>query len=68
MTITITVNGESREVAPGTTVEQLVRQVTRQETGIAAALNGEVVPRRAWPATPLADRDQVEVVTAVQGG
>jgi sulfur carrier protein len=68
MTVTITVNGESREVAPGTTVEQLVRQVTRQETGIAAALNGEVVPRRAWPATPLADRDQVEVVTAVQGG
>ena len=68
MTVTITINGESREVAPGTTVEQLVRQVTRQETGIAAALNGEVVPRRAWPATPLADRDQVEVVTAVQGG
>ncbi len=66
--MTVTVNGESREVAPGTTVEQLIRQVTGQETGIAAALNGEVVPRRAWPATPLADRDQVEVVTAVQGG
>ena len=68
MTLTITINGKSREVAPGTTVDQLVRQVTGQETGIAAALNGEVVPRRAWPATPLADRDQVEVVTAVQGG
>jgi sulfur carrier protein len=68
MTVTVTINGESREVAPGTTVEQLIRQVTSQETGIAAALNGEVVPRRAWPATPLADRDQVEVVAAVQGG
>jgi sulfur carrier protein len=66
--ITVTINGESREVAPGTTVDQLVRQVTAQQTGIAAALNGEVVPRRAWPATALADRDQVEVVTAVQGG
>jgi thiamine biosynthesis protein ThiS len=26
------------------------------------------VPRRAWPGTPLQDGDQVEVVTAVQGG
>lgn len=64
----VTINGEPREVPLGTTVDQLVRQVTDQETGIAAALNGEVVPRRAWPATPLADRDQVEIVTAVQGG
>ena len=64
----ITINGQPREVAPGTTVEQVIRQVTAQETGIAAALNGEVVPRRAWPATRLADRDQVEIVTAVQGG
>ena len=64
----VILNGESREVSPGTTVEQLVRQVTDQDKGIAAALNGEVLPRRHWPATPLADHDQVEVVTAVQGG
>lgn len=66
--MTVTVNGEPRDVAPGTTVEQLVAGVTTQPAGIAAAVNGEVVPRRAWPATPLADRDQVEIVTAVQGG
>jgi sulfur carrier protein len=66
--VNVTINGEPREVTPGTTVEQLIRQVTDQETGIAAAVNGEVLPRRAWPGTPLADRDQVEVVTAVQGG
>jgi sulfur carrier protein len=35
---------------------------------VAAAVNGEVVPRRVWPGTPLQDGDQVEVVTAVQGG
>jgi sulfur carrier protein len=64
----VTINGEPREVPAGTTVEQLVRQVTSQDKGIAAALNGEVLPRRAWSARPLADRDQVEVVTAVQGG
>ena len=31
-------------------------------------VNGEVVPRRNWPGTQLSDGDQVEVVTAVQGG
>ena len=66
--MTVTLNGEPHDVAAGTTVEQLVARLTAQRTGIAAAVNGEVVPRRAWPATPLADRDQVEVVTAVQGG
>jgi sulfur carrier protein len=64
----VTINGERREVPTGTTVEQLVRQVTAQDKGIAAALNGEVLPRRAWSAHALADLDQVEVVTAVQGG
>ncbi len=66
--MTVTLNGEPREVTPGTTVAQLVSQLTDQPTGVAAALNGEVLPRRTWAGTPLADRDQVEVVTAVQGG
>ena len=64
----VTINGEPREVPAGTTVERLIRQVTSQDKGIAAALNGEVLPRRAWSAQALADLDQVEVVTAVQGG
>jgi sulfur carrier protein len=66
--MTVTVNGERREVPAGTTVEQLVGQITSQPTGVAAAVNGEVLPRRSWAGTPLADLDEVEVVTAVQGG
>jgi sulfur carrier protein len=66
--MTVTVNGRPREVPEGMTVEQLVGQLTDQPSGIAAAVNGEVLPRRAWARTPLADLDQVEVVTAVQGG
>jgi sulfur carrier protein len=49
-------------------VAQVVATVTGQPSGVAAAVNGEVVPRRAWPGVPLRDGDQVEVVTAVQGG
>lgn len=62
------VNGEPREVPDGTTVADLVAALAGQPTGIAVALNGEVVPRGAWPSRPLAEGDQVEVVTAVQGG
>ena len=64
----VTVNGEPREIPAGTSLAQLTRQVTGQQTGIAVAVNGEVVPRRTWPATPLADHDAIEIVTAVQGG
>jgi sulfur carrier protein len=68
VTAWVTVSGEPREVPAGTTVGQVVATVTELATGVAAAVNGEVVPRRSWPATPVRDGDRVEVVTAVQGG
>jgi sulfur carrier protein len=68
MTVRVTVNGTPREVPAGTSVSQLVATVTELATGVAAAVNGEVVPRRSWPGTLVRDGDQVEVVTAVQGG
>ena len=35
---------------------------------LLVALNGTVVPRHRHAATPLAEGDEVEIVTAVQGG
>jgi sulfur carrier protein len=66
--MTVTVNGDPRELASGITLADLVSQLVPSAKGIAAAVNGEVVPRRAWPDTKLADGTAVEVVTAVQGG
>ena len=68
MTIHVTVNGQRRGLSADTTVGELVAMVTELATGVAAAVNGEIVPRRSWPATFISDGDQVEVVTAVQGG
>jgi sulfur carrier protein len=65
--VVIYVNGEARTVAQGTTVEQVVGEATELSKGVAAAVNGEVVPRREW-VTPVRDGDRVEIVTAVQGG
>ncbi|HEY2575255.1 MAG TPA: sulfur carrier protein ThiS [Streptosporangiaceae bacterium] len=68
MTIQVAVNGEPRQLPPGTSVAGLIAMVTGVSTGLATAVNGEVVPRASWAATLLADGDRVEVVTAVQGG
>lgn len=64
----LTVNGDQLDWPPGTTLDALVTALVPSARGVAAAVNGEVVPRRAWPDTPLTDGAVVEVVTAVQGG
>jgi sulfur carrier protein len=68
VSIQVTVNGQPREFPAGATVGDLVAAVTELTAGVAAAVNGEVVPRGSWPGTRLRDGDQVEIVTAVQGG
>ena len=68
MTVQVKLNGEPRTLPDGSTVVQAVAELTRAAAGVAAAVNGDVVPRGAWAATVLYEGDQVEVVTAVQGG
>ncbi|MGQ4417832.1 sulfur carrier protein ThiS [Streptomyces sp. SAS_269] len=64
----VSVNGERREIAPGTALDALVKTLTAAPSGVAAAVNETVVPRARWAATALLDGDRVEVLTAVQGG
>lgn len=62
------INGERRRLADGASVAEAVRLVTAETSGVAAAVNDEVVSRPAWNSTPVAEGDRVEVLTAVQGG
>ncbi|MET7620281.1 sulfur carrier protein ThiS [Streptomyces sp. NPDC005408] len=64
----VSVNGETRELATGTTLDSLVADLSAAPSGVAAALNEAVVPRSQWSGTVLGDGDRVEVLTAVQGG
>ena len=68
MSMRVKLNGEPRELPDGTRLAEAVADLTDLAGGVAAAVNGDVVPRGSWAATPLRDGDQVEVVTAVQGG
>ena len=68
MSLRVRLNGEPRELPDGARLAEAVAELTDLASGVAAAVNGGVVPRGSWAATPLRDGDQVEVVTAVQGG
>ncbi|MFH8793076.1 sulfur carrier protein ThiS [Streptomyces sp. NPDC017941] len=64
----VSVNGDVRDVAAGTTLDAVVAELTAAPSGVAAALNETVVPRAQWARTVLGDGDRVEILTAVQGG
>lgn len=66
--MTITLNGEVTDVAPGASVGVVVTTLGLPDRGIAVAVDGQVVPRSAWAATSLRPDARVEVVTAMQGG
>ncbi|HEY4852556.1 MAG TPA: sulfur carrier protein ThiS [Streptosporangiaceae bacterium] len=64
----VIINGTTRQVADGISLRDAVGLVTAAAAGVAAAVNDEVVRRAAWDSTVLADGDQIEILTAVQGG
>jgi sulfur carrier protein len=68
--MTATVNGEPRELAPGTTVAALVDELglPAGRRGVAVAVDAEVVPRGQWSETQVDDGAEVEVLVAIQGG
>ena len=64
----IVINGVRREVSEAATLDGVVAAISTSGTGIAVAVNGEIVRRGHWPAVILTAGDEVEVLTAVQGG
>jgi len=65
----VRVNGEAMKT-DAKTVSGLLASlgVDESRTGVAVALNEQVVLRSQWTATPLSDGDTVEVLRATQGG
>lgn len=66
--MTITLNGKPTDLTAGTTVADAVARLGSGPTGVAVAVNDDVVPRASWSTTVLRPGDRVEVLTAVQGG
>ena len=65
----VRLNGDVQEIARPELTEVLRALGLQPDApGVAVALNGEVVRRGSWAATMLHDGDEIEVLTAVQGG
>ena len=68
--MTIVLNGEARELPPGTTVRALLAalDVPGGGNGVAVAVDAEVVPRGEWDTMELDEGARVEVLRVIQGG
>lgn len=67
--MTITLNGKTTDVAANATVADVVRTIVDADaSGVAVAVNDNVIPKRDWPSRRLAAGDAIEIIHAVQGG
>ena len=64
----LTVNGEMKTAAPGTTVNGLLATLGMDPARVAVERNQDVIPRRTWAEATLADGDRIEIVAFVGGG
>lgn len=64
----IKVNGEEREVAQATTLQQLIQSLGLESKVMAAAVNMEIVKQDAWNQAVLNDGDTIELLDFVGGG
>jgi len=63
----VTVNGDGHALAGPCSVAELLERLGLPESGVAVARDGIVLPKSRWD-DPVHDGDELEVLTAVQGG
>ena len=66
--VEIVLNGAPHQVTVGTTIAELLQTFGLNRTGVAVAVEGQVVPRSQHDRSPLVAGQRVEVVQAVGGG
>ncbi|MFC1586790.1 sulfur carrier protein ThiS [Planctomycetota bacterium] len=66
--ITVTVNGEDRELSSSSTVHDLLDDLNLYVENVAVELNGELLPPGNFDTTNLHDGDELEVAVFFGGG
>ena len=66
--ISLTLNGEPRRVAAGTSIAALLGDLALDAAKVAVERNLEIVPRSTFAGVALADGDRLEIVHFVGGG
>ena len=66
--ITVTVNGETRQVQSGALLADLLQELGIGERRVAVELNKEIIKREQYEQTVLGDGDVLEIIEFVGGG
>ena len=66
--MSVTVNGEAREVAPGTSVSGLLNELGLHPRLIVVEYNREILDRTSFDTTEVQAGDNLELVHFVGGG
>jgi len=66
--VSIFVNGRARQVKGALTLGELAADCRLDARRLLVELNGETLPRDAWPHQPVAHGDRVEFIRVVAGG
>ena len=64
----IKINGEAREVDPGSTIAELLTTLKVNPRGIAVEVNKEVVPKSLHHETTIKEDDTIEIIRMTGGG
>jgi sulfur carrier protein len=66
--ITISVNGEIKEVKEGLNVKELIMALNYTTQGFAVAVNTTFVAIKSYETTIIENGDTIDILTPVQGG
>ena len=64
----VTINGEVRDLAAGTTLLDLVRELRLEPERVAVEMDRAIVKRDLWPNIVVDSGAQIEIVQFVGGG
>jgi len=66
--MTVTINGERREIPKGLTVSGLLQHLGMRVDRVAVERNRDILPRPQWQETRVEPNDSFEIVHFVGGG
>lgn len=66
--ITINVNAKEYQFKNTITLQEVIIQLDIQTSGIAVAINQEIISKNTWQTTQLQQNDTVLIIKATQGG
>jgi len=66
--ITVSVNGETKQLQDGLNVSQMIEALDYKVKGFAVAINTTFVPIAKYEETMIEEGDKIDILAPVQGG